>query len=102
MLIGQEDLSFSCLGFWLFLDRLLGVGIRWRSKHYTKTRSQVLEAWSLSLDGDLDPLTGVEWVGLVFTWGTSEACILGYLAGIHCFTNHRFYEMVRLGYGLAP
>ena len=83
MLIGQEDLSFSCLGFWLFLDRLLGVDIRWRSKHHTETGSQVLGAWSLSLDGDLDPLIGVERVGLVCAWGTNEACVSGYPAGIH-------------------
>jgi hypothetical protein len=41
-------------------------------------------AWSASLDGDLDPSTGVEWVSLVFGWGTSEACVfrvtqLGYI-----------------------
>ena len=38
----------------------LGVGTRWRSKHHTEARSQVLEALSPSLDGDLDPMTGVE------------------------------------------
>ena len=48
-------------------------------------------AWSLSLDGDLDPSTGVKWVGLVCAWGTSEACVLGYPAGIYWFANHRFY-----------
>ena len=26
--------------------------------------------WSPSLDGDLDPVIGVEWVELVCTWGT--------------------------------
>jgi hypothetical protein len=35
-----------------------------RSKHHTKTEPAVLGAWSPSLDGDLDPLTGVEHVGL--------------------------------------
>ena len=40
-------------------------------------------AWSPSLDGDLNPLTGVEWVGLVCAWGTSETCVSGYPAGIH-------------------
>ena len=39
-------------------------------------------AWSLSLDGDLDPVTGVKWVGLVYVWGTSETCVSGYPAGI--------------------
>ena len=61
----------------------LRVGIRGRSKHHTKTGSQVLGAWSLSLDGDLDPMIGVEWVGLVCAWGTNESCVLGYPAGIH-------------------
>jgi hypothetical protein len=32
-------------------------------------------AWSPSLDGDLDPSAGVEWVGLACAWGTSEACV---------------------------
>ena len=59
------------------------MGTRWRSKHHTEPGSQVLGAWSPSLDGDLDPLIGVEWVGLVCAWGTSEACVLGYPARIH-------------------
>ena len=40
-------------------------------------------AWSLSLDGDLDPLTGEWWVGPACAWGTTGACVLGYLAGLH-------------------
>ena len=59
------------------------MGIRWRSKHHTETGSQVLEAWSPSLDVDLDPVTGVEWVGLVCAWGINGACVSGYPAGIH-------------------
>ena len=59
-------------------------------------------AWSPSLDGDLDPVTGVKWVGLVCAWGTNRACVLGYPAGIYWFVNRCFREMVRLGYGLAP
>ena len=66
-----------------FSEPTLGAGIRWRSKHHTKTGSQVFGAWSPSLDGDLDPLTGVEQIGLVCAYGTSEACVLGYPAGIH-------------------
>jgi hypothetical protein len=31
--------------------------------------------WGPSLDGDLEPVTGVEQVGLVCTWGASEACV---------------------------
>jgi hypothetical protein len=30
---------------------------------------------SLSLDGDLEPVTGVEWVGLACARGASEACV---------------------------
>ena len=59
-------------------------------------------AWSPSLDGDMDLLIGVEWVGLVCAWGTNGAYVLGYPAGIHWFANRRFRETVRLGYGLAP
>jgi hypothetical protein len=46
----------------------------WRSKHHTEAGPVVLGAWSPSLDGDLDPLTGVERVGLICAWGTNEAC----------------------------
>ena len=77
----------------------LGVGTRWRSKHHTETGSQVLGAWSPSLDGDLDPVTGVKWVGLVCVWDINEAYVSRYPAEIHWFVNHRFREMVRLGYG---
>ena len=59
------------------------MGIRWRSKHHTEIGFQVLGAWSPSLDEDLDPLIGVERVGLVCAWGTSEVCVSGYPAGIH-------------------
>ena len=38
-------------------------------------------AWSPSLDGDLDPLTGEWWVGPACAWGTSGMCVSGYLAG---------------------
>ena len=48
------------------------------------------------------PVTGVEWVGLVCAWGTNEACVLRYPAGIHWFMNRCFRETVRLSYGLAP
>ena len=72
------------------------------SKHHTETGSQVLGAWSPSLDGDLDPFIGVERVGLVCAWGTNEACVLGYPAVIHWFTNRRFCETIRFSYGLAP
>ena len=29
------------------------------------------------MDGDVDPMTEVEWVGLVCAWGTNGACVLG-------------------------
>jgi hypothetical protein len=32
-------------------------------------------AWSPSLDGNLEPVTGVEWVGLARAWGVDEACV---------------------------
>ena len=70
------------------------MGIRWRSKHHTETRSQVLGVWSPSLDGDLDPVIGVEWVDLVCAWGTNGACVSRYLARIHWFVNHHSCEMV--------
>jgi hypothetical protein len=55
-----------------------------RSKQHTEAGPAVLGAWSPSLDEDLDPLTGVEWVGLVCARGTDEACVfwgtqLGYI-----------------------
>ena len=36
-----------------------------------------MRAWSPSLDEDLNPVTGVEWVGLVCASGTNEMCVLG-------------------------
>jgi hypothetical protein len=32
-------------------------------------------AWSPSLDEELEPLTGVEQVGLAYAWGANEACV---------------------------
>ena len=51
-------------------------------------------AWSPSLDGDLDPVMGVEWVGLVCVWGINGTCVLGYPAEIYWFANRCFCEMV--------
>jgi hypothetical protein len=70
------------------------VGIRWRSKHHTETGSQVLGAWSPNLDGDLDPLIGVERVGLVCAWDISEECVSRYPVGIYWFVNRYFCETV--------
>ena len=50
--------------------------------------------WSPSLDGDLNPVTGAEWVSLVCAWGTNGTCVLWYSTGIHWFVNRRFYETV--------
>jgi hypothetical protein len=68
----REGLLLSCHGLWLFLDRLIGGGDRWRYKHCVEVGPQVrglgvqvwTGAWSPSLDGDLEPMTGVERVGL--------------------------------------
>jgi hypothetical protein len=46
-----------------------------RSKYHTEAGPAVLGAWSPSLDGDLDPVIGVEWVSLVCARGTDEACV---------------------------
>jgi hypothetical protein len=53
----------------------MGGLLGWRSKHHTEAGPAVLGAWSPSLDRDLDPLTGVERVGLPCAWGTSEVCV---------------------------
>jgi hypothetical protein len=34
-----------------------------------------VRAWSLSLEGDLEPVIGVEQVGIACAWGASEACV---------------------------
>jgi hypothetical protein len=57
LVMGSGSFWTDCYG------GLLGM----RSKHYTKTEPTVLGTWSPSLDGDLDPVTGVERVGLVCT-----------------------------------
>ena len=41
-------------------------------------------------------MTGVKWVDLVCAWGTNRACVLGYVAGIHWFTNRRFVRQYDL------
>ena len=53
-------------------------------------------AWSPSLDGDLDPVTVVEWVGFVCAWNINRACVLGYPARIHWFANRRESSMTCL------
>jgi hypothetical protein len=59
------------------LSRLTVTGglFGWRSKHHTEAGHVVLGAWSPNLDSDLDPVIGVERVGLACAQGTSEACV---------------------------
>ena len=70
----REGSLLSCRGFWLLLDRLIGGG---DGGGLSATLSLGLRngAWSLSLDGDLDPLTREWWVGPTCAWGTSGVCI---------------------------
>ena len=49
-------------------------------------------AWSPSLDGDLDPLTGEWCVGPACAWGTSGVCVSRYPAGIHWFANRHVIQ----------
>ena len=97
----RECLLLSCRGFWLFSDRLIGGG---DGGGLSTALSLGLRtgARSPSLDGNLDPVTGVECVSLVCAYGINGTFVSGYLARIHWFVNHRFCETVRLGYGLAP
>jgi hypothetical protein len=52
----------------------------WRSKHHIEAGPAVLGAWNPSLDGDLDPLTGVKWVGLTYDWVQVRRVFLGHPA----------------------
>ena len=82
----REGSLLSCRGFRLFPDRLIrgrdGGGLS--TTLSPRLRSRGLES---KFGRDLDPLTGEWWVGLACAWGTSEACVLGYLARIHWFVN---------------
>jgi hypothetical protein len=42
----QKGLLLSCRGFWLFSDRLIRGGDRWRSKHHIEAEPQV---WGLGV-----------------------------------------------------
>jgi hypothetical protein len=90
---GSRKTCYSLvMGSGSFQTDYYGWIIGWRSKHRIEGGPQVLGAWSLSLDGDLDPLTGVERVGLICAWGTNEACVLGDPSRIHCFVNRHFWD----------
>jgi hypothetical protein len=59
----------------LFGPTVIGGLLGWRSKHHIEVGPAVLEAWSPSWDGHLDPMTGVERVGLVCARDTDEVCV---------------------------
>jgi hypothetical protein len=82
--MGAGRLVTLVMGFGSFWTYYYGWIIGRRSKHHTEAGPAMLGAWRPRLDGDLDPLTGVERVGLACAWGTSEECIfrgtqLGYI-----------------------
>jgi hypothetical protein len=59
-------------------------------------------AWSPSLDEDLEPVTGVERVGLTCACGAGETWVFqGTQPGI-LIRNRRFSLTVRLDYDLTP
>jgi hypothetical protein len=71
----------SCHGFRLFLDRLIGGGDRWRSKHRVESRSQ---SWGLGVQVWMGAWTPrQEWNGLVlFVPGVQARRVFsGYSAG---------------------
>ena len=86
--MGREGSLLSCRGFHLFPDRLIG-GRDGGGLSTILSPGLMCGAWSPSLDGYLDLLTGEWWVGLAYAWGTSGASILGYPAVIHWFANRR-------------
>jgi hypothetical protein len=61
--------------FWLFQTNCYGGLLGRRSKHHTEAGPAVSGAWSPSLDEDLDPVIGVEWVSLVCAQGIDKACV---------------------------
>jgi hypothetical protein len=70
LVMGSGSFQTDCYG------GLLGRG----SKHHTEAGPAVFGAWSPNLDGDLDPMTGVEWVGLVCLGYKQGVCFSGYPA----------------------
>jgi hypothetical protein len=78
---GSGKTRYSLIvGFNSFWTDWLEAG-RCRGLSTTLRRGLQCGAWSLSLDGELDPSTGVAWVGLVCTRGINEACVSGYQLG---------------------
>jgi hypothetical protein len=82
MLTYESGMTCTLLSWVLVLSGLTVKGglLGRRSKHRTEARPQVLGAWSPSLDGDLDPLTGVEQVGLICARDIDEVYISRYPA----------------------
>jgi hypothetical protein len=70
----QEGLLLSCHGLWLFPDRLIGGGDRWRSKHRIEAGPQVwglgVQVWTGTWTHDR---SGTGWSHLCL--GASEACV---------------------------
>ena len=58
----REGLLLSYCGFWLFPDRLI-IGGDGGGLSTALSPGLKRGAWSPSLDGDLDPVTGEWWVG---------------------------------------
>jgi hypothetical protein len=75
-------------------DGLLGR----RSKYHTEVGPAVLGAWGSSLNGDLDPVTGVKRVGLVCARGTNEACVF---RGTHLSYIDSWIDVSTWRYNLA-
>jgi hypothetical protein len=98
----REDLLLSYHGLQLFLDRLIGCGDRWRSKHHFEARTQV---WGL----------GVQvWMGIWNPWQEWNR-LVSLVPGVqarhvffrvpswaHWFVNRPFYMTVWLDYALTP
>jgi hypothetical protein len=97
----REDWLLSCHELWLFPNRLIGDGDRWRSKHRIKVGPQVrglrIQVWT----GTWNPWQ--EWNGLVsFVPGVqARRVFFGVPSWTHWFANRRFYVTVRLYYALA-
>jgi hypothetical protein len=98
----QKGLLLSCHGLWLFSDRLIEGGDRWRSKHHFEARPQV---WGLGVQvwtGTWNPWQ--EWNGLVSLVPRVQARRVFFRvpSWAHWFVNRRFYVTVWLDYDLAP
>jgi hypothetical protein len=98
----REDLLLSIHGLRLFLDRLIGEGDRWRSKHHFKAGPQVWELRVQVWTGTWNPWQ--EWNGLVSLVPGVQVrhVFFGVPNWAYWFVNRRFCVTVRLDYALAP